>query len=229
MTPFAQWLNTAFADFDRVILEFYHDLASAAGPVFTPMAKIFEFIGEGALFCFVLAAILVLFSKTRKAGICVAVSVGLAALITNVTIKNLVARPRPYDSGVQEYLEWWEFVGGRGHHEYSFPSGHMTAAVAGMLALCLCLCIANKKHIWTVVPAVIYVTLMGASRNYLMMHYPTDIIGGLISGAVGAILGYFLISLLYNKVLYAHKDNKICEFMLYADIKNLFKSKETIW
>ncbi len=226
MTQFSQWLNTAFADFDRVILEFYHTLAEVAGPIFTPIAKTFEFIGEGALFCFVLAAILVLFSKTRKAGLCMAVSVGLAALITNVTIKNLVARPRPYDSGVPEYLEWWEFVGGQGHHEYSFPSGHMTAAVAGMLALCLCLCIANKKHVWVVVPALIYATLMGASRNYLMMHYPTDIIGGFVSGTVGALIGFFLITLLYKKVFDAHANNKVCSFMLNADLKHLFVRKE---
>ena len=225
MTQFANWLNTAFADFDHLILEFNHTLAMEAGHILTPIAKIFEFIGEGALLCFVLAAILLLFSKTRMAGMCMAISVGISALITNVTIKNLVARPRPYASGVQEYVEWWEFVGGKGHYEYSFPSGHMTAAVAGMIALCICVCVVNKKGFWVVVPALIYATLMGASRTYLMMHYPTDIIGGLIVGTVGAMLGYLAIKLLYKKVLLRHAENKTCSFILNADIRNLLKKK----
>ena len=61
-------------------------------------------------------------------------SVALASLITNVTVKPLVARHRPYASGVSDYVEWWKYVGGHTHSEYSFPSGHTTSAMAAMLA-----------------------------------------------------------------------------------------------
>ena len=227
MSHFAQWLNTAFAGFDHAILKFYHDLATVADPVCGPISSICAFLGDGALLFFVTAAIMLLFAQTRKSGICMAISIGLASLITNVTVKPLVARPRPYASGVADYVEWWKYVGGHTHSEYSFPSGHTTSAMAAMLALCLCLCIFNtrennKKYRWVIVPAVLCVILMGASRNYIMVHYPSDILGGIIAGGIGAIVGYFLIHLVYKRIE-SNRENKVCAFLLKADIKNLFK------
>ena len=229
LTPFAQWLNTAFAGFDHAILEFYHNLALAVDPILNPLSMAFAFIGDGAMACFVLAAILLLFAPTRKSGMCIALSVGLAALVTNVTVKPLVARPRPYASGIPEFVEWWEYVGEHMHSEYSFPSGHTTSAMAGALALCLCLCFLsgkekNKKHLWVIIPSALYVILMGASRNYIMVHYPSDIIGGIIAGSIGAVAAFALIYFLF-KGLEGNKDNKVCAFLVDADIRNLFKKK----
>lgn len=221
---FAQWLNTTFADFDRSILHFYHELALVADPILNPICRFLAIIGDGALLCFILAAVLILFSYTRKSGICIAFSVGIAALITNVTVKPLVARPRPYVSDCSEFVEWWEFVGMPTQSEYSFPSGHMTAAMAGMTAVCLCLCAANKKNRWVIIPACLYVTFMGASRNYLMVHYPTDIIGGAIAGGIGGLLGFLLINSIYKRIE-NHPNNKFCKFLLVADIENLFTKR----
>lgn len=226
MTSAAQWLNTAFAGFDHAILEFYHKLATVADPICQPIAEIFAFIGDGAMACFVLAAILLLFAKTRKSGITVAFAVGFAALITNVTVKPMVARPRPYASGIADFVEWWEFVGAHKHSEFSFPSGHTTSAMAGALALCLCLCLFNgkennKKYRWVIIPSALYVILMGASRNYIMVHYPSDILGGIIAGAIGAIVAFLFINLIY-KNFEKNKDNPVSKFMLNADVRNLF-------
>lgn len=228
-SAFAQWLNSAFYGFDHAILEFYHNLAKVADPVCRPLSEFFAFIGDGAMICFVVAALMLLFSKTRKSGICIALSVGIAALITNVTVKPLVARPRPYASGVADFVEWWNYVGGHVHSEHSFPSGHTTSAMAGALALCLCLCLVNgkennKKYRWVLIPSAVFVILMGASRNYIMVHYPTDIIGGIIAGSVGAVAAFLLIHFLY-KGLEGNSDLKSCSFILNADIKNLFKKR----
>ena len=227
MTPAAQWLNTAFAGFDHAILEFYHKLATVADPICQPIAEIFAVIGDGAMACFVLAAILLLFAKTRKSGITIAFAVGFAALITNVTVKPMVARPRPYASGVADFVEWWEFVGAHKHSEFSFPSGHTTSAMAGALALCLCLCLFNgkennKKYRWVIIPSALYVILMGASRNYIMVHYPSDILGGIIAGAIGAIVAFLFINFIYRS-FEKNTDNPVSSFMLNADIRNLFK------
>lgn len=227
MTPAAQWLNSVFYGFDHAILEFYHKLATVADPICQPIANIFAFIGDGAMACFVLAAILLLFAKTRKSGITIAFAVGFAALITNVTVKPMVARPRPYASGVADFVEWWQYVGGHVHSEYSFPSGHTTSAMAGALALCLCLCLFNgkennKKYRWVIIPSALYVILMGASRNYIMVHYPSDILGGIIAGAIGAIVAFLFINFIY-KSFEKNKDNPVSSFMLNADIRNLFK------
>lgn len=229
MTPIAQWLNTAFAGFDHAILEFYHKLATVADLICRPISEVFAFLGDGAVLFLVLSALFLLFSKTRKSGICMAISIGIAALITNVTVKPMVARPRPYASGVADYVEWWEYVGSHIHSEYSFPSGHTTSAMAAMLALCLCLCIFNgksgKKYRFVMIPAAICVILMGATRNYLMVHYPSDILGGIIAGGIGGVLGFLLIHFLY-KGLEGNRDNKVCSFMLDADIRNLFQKSK---
>ncbi len=219
LTAAAKWLNSAFSGFDHAILSFYHDLAEVASPILTPISEFFAFIGDGALFCFLLAAVLLLFPKTRKAGICVLLAVGIGALITNVAVKNWVARPRPF---AMEYREWWVYIGAPEQSEFSFPSGHTTAAMTGMVGLCLGL--GKDRKWWVILSAALYVIVMGATRNYLMVHYPSDILGGILAGAVGGTLAYLLTSFLY-KGIEGNQDTKFCKFMLKANICNLFKKK----
>ena len=224
MTPIAQWLNSFFAGFDFAILEFYHNLATAASPILTPFSEFFAIIGDGALACFIFAAILILFPKTRKAGICIAFAVGVGALVTNVAVKNIVARPRPYASDVSEFIEWWNYIGAPTQSEFSFPSGHTTAATAGVTGLCLGLG-KDKKNWWVWLTSALYVIVMGATRNYLMVHYPSDVIGGIIAGAIGGILGSLIVYAIYVGIE-CNRDTKFCRFLLYSDIKNIFKKKQ---
>ncbi len=219
MTSAATWLNTFFADFDFAILEFYHLLATYASSILTPICDFLAVIGDGALACIVLAAILILFPKTRKAGLCVLLSVSIGALITNVAVKNIVARPRPYVSDIAQFNKWWEYVGAHIESEFSFPSGHTTAAMAGAVGLCLGYDKGRKW--WIFLASAIYVILMGGSRNYLMVHYPTDVVAGMIAGAIGGVIAYFWIKFLY-KGFEGNKDSKICSFILNADIQTLF-------
>ena len=65
----AEWLNLTFYSFDRHILEFMHELAESCGGFLTPMMKLVTLIGEKGLWMFVLAAIMMCFSKTRKIGV----------------------------------------------------------------------------------------------------------------------------------------------------------------
>ena len=214
-SAFAVWLDTFFAGFDGAILGFFHTLAEKAGFVLTPIALALDFMGDDALFFFVLAFVLLLFKKTRPVGICVILAIAVGALITNLTIKGAVARPRPFTT--EQFKGFWEFVGSPIQSEFSFPSGHTTAAMASMLAICLT---AKKK--WLVAPAMLLVVLMGASRNYLIVHYPTDVIAGVIVGSVGAIAAYFILKPLW-RLINKHSDKAFCRFMLEADVKNLFK------
>ena len=62
---------------------------------------------------------------------------------------------------------------------------------------------------------------MGASHNYIMVHYPSDILGGIIAGAIGAIVAFLFINLIY-KNFEKNKDNPVSKFMLNADVRNLF-------
>ena len=84
----------------------------------------------------------------------------------------------------------------------SFPSGHMTAAMAASTAVFLR---GNRKISWTV---FFFAVLMGLSRIYLSVHYTTDVLGAVITGGIGGVLGYF-ISL------------RIPEWFYEGDVRNL--------
>ena len=219
----ANWINEAFFGFDYAILQFCHTLAEAADGIFGPIMEFLAFIGDNGYFSFALAFILLLFPKTRKCGVCMILAVGVGALFTNVAIKNIVARPRPYASGVEAFNEWWQFAGAHLESEFSFPSGHTTAAVAPMLAICLCF---FKKHKWIIAPSAFYAILMGFSRNYLVVHYPSDVLAAFIVGSVAAVIAFFLTKLIWS-AMQKHSDNKLSRIVLSSDIRSLFKKKKT--
>lgn len=219
MTSIATWLNTAFAGFDYSILEFYHLLAEHAGFLLTPLLKLISLVGEKGIFCFAIGFLLMLFPKTRKAGVCTIMAVCVGALITNVTLKELVARPRPYATN-ELFDAWRVFVGQHTVSKHSFPSGHTTSAAAGMMGLALCI----RK--WKVViPAALYALIMGASRNYLMVHYPTDVVAGLLVGAIAGAIAFGLTYLAF-RIAEAHADKKLFRFILTADVRSLFHKKQ---
>ena len=134
LTALASWLNTFFAGYDYAILGALHTAAQYAGSVLTPLMKVISLLGEKGLLMFLLSLILVLFPRTRKMGICVFGAVCCGALITNIILKDMVARPRPFQSS-ELYRQWWNFVGAAAEDDFSFPSGHVTAITAGMSAL----------------------------------------------------------------------------------------------
>ncbi len=214
----ANWLDNAFYNFDNAILGFWHNLAEGAGGFLTPFMKIVSFFGMKGICMIILGLILTLFKQTRKLGLGALFAILFGFLTTNVLVKNLVARARPYTHA--EYVPWWNTVGNPTESEYSFPSGHTTVAMSALTAIFL---LSNKKkYTWTLFFGVI---LMGASRNYLMVHYPTDIIGGIIVGGVSATLSWLLTAWVY-RVMERHDSNKFCKFWLNACLINLFRKKE---
>lgn len=206
-------------NFDFAILEFYHGLAERAGTVLTPIAEFITFIGEKGILMFLLAFVLMLFPKTRRSGVCIFGAVCCGALITNFILKDTVARPRPIVAENPIFREWWEFIGAPKENGFSFPSGHATAAAAGMFALVLS---EGKKYLWAAVP---FVTLMCVSRNYLMAHYPTDVFAGAIVGVFSATVAYFIAKIIFI-FLEKYRENKLFGFILNFDIRNIFRKKQ---
>ena len=135
-------------------------------------------LGDSGRFWLVLALGLAVVPKTRKAGILASCAMALCALVTNVCLKNLVARPRPYTQipGLFSLLP--------PQKDWSFPSGHTTAsfASAGIYLRVL----PRKYGITTLILAV----LIAFSRLYVGVHYPTDVFGGLIIGLLGSWIVY---------------------------------------
>ena len=147
--------------------------------VMNPFWKGITALGDAGLFWIILGIILLIPRKTRKVGWMVLLSLALGALITNVTLKNLVARIRPYDLVNTIVPLVAKPV------DFSFPSGHTCASFASAEVYYRML---PKKY---GISAMILAGMIAFSRMYVGVHYPTDVIGGILVGlASGAIVCY---------------------------------------
>ena len=144
-------------------------------PFLDVIMRFFSFIGEAGAAWLLLAVILIMRPQTRSGGILMLICLLAGFLLNNVFIKNVVQRPRPYDmipelnSILGEVAEW------------SFPSGHTCSSFACATALTLAF---GKNGAWAFIPA----SLIAVSRIYAGVHYPTDILGGMLVGTLLAIL-----------------------------------------
>ena len=216
LTAVAEWLNTSFSGFDHAILSVLHEFALLTNGNLNWLFKFISLFAEKGIFLILLSIFLMLFKKTRKFGICMFGAIGAGAILTNFILKDMVARPRPYMSGILEYKDWWQYAGMVTESDFSFPSGHTTAITAAMMSLVFMA--KTKKKYW----CILFIFLMGISRNYLMVHYPTDVIGGMISGLIAATVAYFITLLIY-KIIEKYKDVKLFNFIKNFDIINAMK------
>lgn len=130
-----------------------------------------------------LAAALVLIRRQRRYGLCAACALALDFAACNLTLKPLIGRIRPFAFRPELSL----LVSPPG--DASFPSGHTAAAFAVVFALK-----SAGSPLWR--PALILAAVTAFSRLYLYVHWPTDILGGILLGAAvgwaGARAGDFL-------------------------------------
>ncbi len=208
----ADWLNTAFQSFDYALLEFGHNLHNNAGGFFDGFMKFITVFGDGGIILILLSLCLIAFKKTRKIGITMLGAIAIGAIITNITIKPLVARPRPFADQSSVYYTWWKAVGAVQESEFSFPSGHSTASMAAMMAFFLA---GNKKYSWT---GFILALLIGFSRIYLCVHYPSDVLFGFIVGIIAGSLSYLIVWLAYKYL----KNTKLGDILYDKDVITLY-------
>ena len=212
LTAEALWLNSFFSGYDTAILSFAHKMAELAGPVLTPLNKIITLLGEKGIMLFLLAIVLMLFPRFRRTGVCMFGAVCCGALITNIILKDQIARPRPFET-VDQFRQWWEFVGAPAEDGFSFPSGHVTAAAAGVTSLCL---MRGKR--WFI-PGAIWVLLMMFSRNYLMAHYPSDVLFALLVGVFSGFVAALITQLIFRFLENHSGEGKFYDFLLYSGIE----------
>ena len=127
-------------------------------------------LGDAGIVWIILTVILLLIPKTRKSGVYMAVALIADLIICNVILKPIVARIRPYSINQTVQLLVTPLK------DYSFPSGHTAASFASVSALYF----AGRKRM--AAGALIVSVLIAFSRMYLYVHYPTDVLGGLIIG-----------------------------------------------
>jgi len=170
--------------------DFLGSMSNLRGPVMDKIMWFFSMLGDGGWFLILTTVVLLIMVKTRRIGVEAAASLILTFIIGNLIIKNIVGRIRPYDA----YTFLQAIVSKP--IDSSFPSGHTSNSFAVAVAILL-----NDRKLG--IPAVIVAAMIAFSRLYNVVHYPTDVIAGLILGTTAAVT----VHILYNKLI----RNKIVE------------------
>lgn len=142
--------------------------------------KFVSFLGNKGLIWIIIALILAITPKSRKCGLTAGIALIFCLLIGNAVLKPLFGRVRPYDFDTTLKLIIPALS------DPSFPSGHTMAAFATAEAIRNCY---QKAGVIVYIGAV----LMGLSRIYLCVHYPTDVIFGAVFGIIFGVCAHIVI------------------------------------
>ena len=208
-------INEIFYGFD---MWFFHFFGSMQNGFFTFISKFFTILGDEAFVIpiAVLGLVLCCFKKTRKYGFALVFAIIIGTLVTNVVVKPMALRIRPYNTlqGNADYWKWYVGAGQLSESDYSFPSGHTTAAFEMAVSLALVFRSEGKKKLAVILPIIAVFTM--CSRVYLMVHYATDVLCGCIVGTIAGVCGYYL-AVLVCKVFEKNK------FLDGIDVDKLFR------
>jgi len=178
-------MATAIFNFDSAILLWIQ--ANVRTGFLTPIMKVITHLGDKGAFWILLSLILMIPRKTRRMGITCGVAMVIGLVVTNLVIKNWVARVRPY-----ELISELELMIGRAD-DWSFPSGHTTNSLA-----CAWVIFRRAPKKWGV-PALIMAILITLSRIYVGVHYPTDIMAGTVIGICSAESAIAIVKILRGR------------------------------
>lgn len=160
---------TALANIEGPVLLWFQEAARRPGV--NEAVSFFTHLGDGGMLWVLLCALLLLFPRTRRAGLAGAAALVFNLALVNLFLKPLVDRTRPWL--MVEGLAALVYEG----DPHSFPSGHTSASFACALAW------------WGTLPgrwryaAVAAAVAMGLSRLYVGVHFPTDVLCGALAGA----------------------------------------------
>lgn len=154
-------------------------------------------LGEETILIVLVAAIYFMYDKRLAQRMFFITATSLAF---NGIVKNFVKRPRPFQGGKISAIREETATG------YSFPSGHTQTFATGSFAFAV-----HLKKCWLYVFSIVFTLLIGFSRMYLGVHYPTDVLFGAIFGFVFA----FVLNILYDKAKSIHAlHGAVCVILL---------------
>ncbi len=164
-------------------------------------------LGDDGIFWIALGICLLIPKKTRKWGVCLFMGLAVSSLFNNIILKDLFERPRPFwnddttpiikDGVVVPWKGSFSWPDGMDYvfpyliepsNSWSFPSGHSATSVGSGFAFML----GCSKKKWGV-PVFILGILVALSRIYVRIHYPTDVIAGIIIGLISGAVAYYLV------------------------------------
>ena len=169
--------SSAVIDFvkslDWAVLHFIQD--NLRTDILDKVFTILTYLGDHGAVWILIAVILLFFRRTRRTAVLILIAMAAAYVIGTNMVKELVARPRPcwLDDSVVMLIKVPQ--------DYSFPSGHTMAGTVSCFLI-------NRTNKVLGVFSVILMLLIAFSRMYLYVHFPSDILAGLLIGIVfGAV------------------------------------------
>lgn len=164
--------------FDSVLLDWFQ---SVQNDILTGVFKVITTLGEGGIIWVVIGLLLLIGRGTRWLGITVLIALLFSLLVGNLTLKPLAARPRP----CWRHPEIPLLIANP--TDFSFPSGHSMSSFAAASAIFMW----NWK---AGIAALFGAAVMAATRLYFYVHYPTDVLAGLLIGIALGIIAYEIVS-----------------------------------
>jgi undecaprenyl-diphosphatase len=158
---------------DLAILQFIQQGRNAFLDTVLPMVT---HLADKGMIWIVLGMVLLCFRKTRTCGICVLICLLVDCILGERILKHIFCRQRP--CVIQPISDMLIAA----PHSYSFPSGHTASSFTAATAIFLC-----HKRAGAV--ALCAAAIIGFSRLYLYVHFPTDVLCGALLGiGVAALL-----------------------------------------
>lgn len=180
----------SFSNMDINILLFIQNHIRMAA--MTPVWHMITLFGEMGIFWIAIGIFLSMRKETRTTGFMVLLAIAIDIFLANGILKHLAGRARPFAM----HPDLIPLI--PRPSDFSFPSGHTAVSFAASIVLLF------RTRPRYGVPAVILAFLIAFSRLYLGVHYPTDVLGGMVTGTVSA----FLAPTVYRKIKHVINSDK---------------------
>ncbi|MCR4748135.1 MAG: phosphatase PAP2 family protein [Clostridiales bacterium] len=183
-------LDSLFYGFDTAL---YNVIWHLQNPATIFIADVCQQMGNMRAYIIygVLSLILIIPKKTRKYGVALFIAFAAGTLLVNYGIKPAIDRARPYitlkDTPFWDVFNtYWTAAGAHLESDPSFPSGHTSTNFEMFTALTGMLRIDGHKWAWffMIIPIIVAI-----SRIIRCVHYPSDVIAGMICGLITGLLG----------------------------------------
>lgn len=189
LTSLVEGSNIFYWQWELDLLKWFYDMHNSFLDVVMPLVTK---LGDAGIFWILLTVVLLIIPKTRHLGLASFIALLLDVILCNGIIKPIAIRCRPgwlmfFEGGPDWIRGMIDGMLVKFPNDYSFPSGHTAASFASAVALFATL---KDKYKWWGVGALILATIIGISRLYVVVHWPTDVLAGCVVGIICGIIGW---------------------------------------